>query len=191
MSMKAYEHGRCDPLRTYRRSAPPSRRTGDSFVMSGSTSGRLNRWLTVWHVSCPMGSNILPGGLIHRTRFWLVEHCIGPLGLGTLVVKPERHVTSVGEFSEDEAAELGPLASACIKCGERACQGRSGLQLPLLRRRCAVHIHYVVQPVTKNQMSDFGAYGPNLQAAMFSAGEPPELAEVERIATIAQRRFTE
>jgi hypothetical protein len=30
----------------------------------------------------------LPGGLIHRTAYWRVEHCIGPLGLGTLTVEP-------------------------------------------------------------------------------------------------------
>src|SRR5580658_9198666 len=55
------------------------------------------------------GRRPLPGGLIHRSTFWLVEHCIGPLGLGTLIVKPERHVTSVADLSEGEATELGPL----------------------------------------------------------------------------------
>ena len=29
-----------------------------------------------------------PGGLIFETGGWRVEHCVGPLGLGTLVVKP-------------------------------------------------------------------------------------------------------
>ena len=51
----------------------------------------------------------LPGGRIFRTEFWLVEHCAGPLGLGTLIVKPERHVTTVAGLSAAEAAELGPL----------------------------------------------------------------------------------
>lgn len=27
---------------------------------------------------------------IHETTHWLVEHCVGPLGLGTLIVKPRR-----------------------------------------------------------------------------------------------------
>ena len=42
----------------------------------------------------------LPGGLIHGSRFWIVEHCIGPLGVGTLIVKPERHVTSVAGLTK-------------------------------------------------------------------------------------------
>lgn len=34
---------------------------------------------------------------------------MGPLGLGSLVVKPARHVTAVADLTDDEAAELGPL----------------------------------------------------------------------------------
>ena len=37
------------------------------------------------------GDEPLPGGRIHATEHWLVEHCIGPLGTGTLIVKPFRH----------------------------------------------------------------------------------------------------
>jgi len=145
-------------------------------------------------VACELsnGERYLPGGLIHRTRFWLVEHCIGPLGPGTLVVKPERHVTSVGELSEDEAAELGPLLRRASSVASQLVDADQVYNcLWSHAGGVPVHIHYVVQPVTKNQMSDFGAHGPNLQVAMFSAGEPPEPAEVERIVTIARRRFTD
>jgi diadenosine tetraphosphate (Ap4A) HIT family hydrolase len=38
-----------------------------------------------------------------------VEHCVGPLGLGTLIVKPERHVTAVQDLTDEESAEFGPL----------------------------------------------------------------------------------
>jgi hypothetical protein len=31
------------------------------------------------------GRRPLPGGLIHSTESWLVEHCVGPLGLGDIV----------------------------------------------------------------------------------------------------------
>lgn len=55
------------------------------------------------------GRRPLPGGLIHQTDHWRVEHCVGPLGLGTLVVKPRRHVTAVADLSPTEAHELGPL----------------------------------------------------------------------------------
>lgn len=138
------------------------------------------------------GKRDLPGGLIHRTRLWLVEHCIGPLGLGTLVVKPERHVTSVADLSDDEATELGPLL-------RRASHVTSQLVDADQVYNCLwshaggvpVHIHYVVQPVTRHQMSDFGVHGPTLQVAMFSNGDTPEPAEVERIATLARLRFAD
>ncbi len=32
------------------------------------------------------GASPLPGGTIHRTQNWTVEHCVGPLGVGSLVV---------------------------------------------------------------------------------------------------------
>ncbi|HTT87998.1 MAG TPA: hypothetical protein VMF65_00480 [Acidimicrobiales bacterium] len=33
---------------------------------------------------------------------------MGPLGLGTLIVKPERHMTAVADLNHEEAAALGP-----------------------------------------------------------------------------------
>src|SRR5438093_7877260 len=55
------------------------------------------------------GARQLPGGVIWETQHWVVEHCVGPLGVGTLLVKTKRHVTRVGELLSDESAELGPL----------------------------------------------------------------------------------
>jgi len=51
----------------------------------------------------------LPGGIIHETSYWLVEHSVGSLGVGTLIVKPRRHVTRVAQLEQAEAEELGPL----------------------------------------------------------------------------------
>jgi diadenosine tetraphosphate (Ap4A) HIT family hydrolase len=145
-------------------------------------------------VACELsrGERDLPGGLIHRTRFWLVEHCIGPLGLGTLIVKPERHVTAVADLSEAEAIELGPLlrrasrvASALVEVNQvyNCLWSHSGGK--------PVHIHYVVQPVTQQQMSDFAVQGPSLQVAMFSLGSSPDPADVDRISTLARLAFAE
>ncbi len=48
------------------------------------------------------GALPLPGGRNDETPRWLVGHCVGPLGLGTLIVKPRRHVTSVADLTEEE-----------------------------------------------------------------------------------------
>ena len=136
------------------------------------------------------GNRELPGGLIHRTDFWLVEHCIGPLGVGTLIVKPERHVTSVADLGEDEAAELGPLlkqASMVAKQLVAADQVYNCLWSHA--GGSPVHIHFVVQPVTKTQISTFGAHGPQLQAAMFSVNELPDRSEIEMAAARATLLF--
>jgi hypothetical protein len=46
-----------------------------------------------------------------------------------------------------------------------------------------VHIHYVVQPVTAQQMVEFEAHGPALQLAMVSRGDMPRESEVQRVPT--------
>jgi diadenosine tetraphosphate (Ap4A) HIT family hydrolase len=134
----------------------------------------------------------LPGGLIHGTPYWRVEHCVGPLGLGTLIVKSVRHVTSVGALLDDEAIELGPLlrqtsmiVSQLVKADQvyNCLWSHAGGE--------PVHIHYVIQPVTKVQMSIVGAHGPQLQTAMFAAGDSPNSEDVDRVATAARKRFSE
>lgn len=137
------------------------------------------------------GRRQLPGGLIHRTLHWRVEHCVGPLGLGTLIVKPERHVTAVDALTPDEALELGPLlrlTSAVARDLVNADQVYNCLWSHA--GGVPVHIHYVVQPVTEAQMAALGAYGPNLQVAMFANGDVPAAADVERVSAVARHRFS-
>lgn len=143
-------------------------------------------------IACDLltGDAPLPGGTIYRSRNWAVEHCVGPLGLGSLIVKPIRHVIGVDELSEDEAVELGPLLRSASKvardltgaeqvynCLWSHAGGRPG------------HVHYVVQPVTREQVASFDAYGPALQVAMFIRGDPPDPAQIDAFAERARERF--
>jgi diadenosine tetraphosphate (Ap4A) HIT family hydrolase len=138
------------------------------------------------------GERELPGGLIHGTPFWRVEHCIGPLGLGTLIVKPVRHVTSVGALLDDEVLELGPLLRQTSMIVSQLVNAEQVYNCLWSHAGGEpVHIHYVVQPVTKEQTSLFGAHGPQLQAAMFAIGSPPRPEDVDRLARIARTRFSE
>jgi diadenosine tetraphosphate (Ap4A) HIT family hydrolase len=132
----------------------------------------------------------LPGGVIHETAHWWVEHCVGPLGVGTLLVKPKRHVTRVSELSDDEARELGPLL-------QRSTAVVDVLVEPEQIYTCLwshaggtpVHIHYVVQPATRELMNKYESYGPSLQVAMFEAATAPPEAEVEAFAERARAAF--
>ena len=51
------------------------------------------------------GQKDLPGGRVHRTQHWAVEHCTGPFGVGTLIIKPLRHCLHLWELTGQETAE--------------------------------------------------------------------------------------
>lgn len=132
----------------------------------------------------------LPGGLINETDRWRVEHCVGPLGVGTLVVKPKRHVIRVADLTAEEAGEQGPLLRRCAAVVD-------ALLAPAQTYVCLwshaggqpVHIHYVVQPITASTLDAFGVHGPRLQAEMFARGEHPAPDEVSAFARRARAAF--
>lgn len=132
------------------------------------------------------GRQRLPGGPIIDADGWRVEHCVGPLGVGTLLLKPLRHVTRVAELTQSEAAAQGLLIHRCAAVIET-------LLTPAQTYVCLwshaggkpVHIHYVIQPVTEEQIAD-GVYGPRLQVEMFSRGETPDEQQVEQFADRAR-----
>jgi diadenosine tetraphosphate (Ap4A) HIT family hydrolase len=129
----------------------------------------------------------LPGGSIHRTGHWVVEHCAGPLGVGTLIVKPTRHVIHIADLTAAEAAELGPLL-------QRASSVVTQLARPEQVSVCLwshgpVHIHFVVQPVDTDLMTEFSAHGPKLQVAMFESGVELDEVLVEAFADAARPLF--
>ncbi|MEU9337728.1 hypothetical protein AB0D49_31960 [Streptomyces sp. NPDC048290] len=124
----------------------------------------------------------LPGGVLLRAGSWVVEHCVGPLGLGTLVVKPARHVLHVADLDTAEAAELGPLLRR-VSAAVTAVLAPEQVYVCLWSHAGGVpgHLHFVVQPVDRSTRVRHGAFGPRLQAAMAEAGHMPEAAEVERV----------
>jgi diadenosine tetraphosphate (Ap4A) HIT family hydrolase len=133
-------------------------------------------------LACDLSNGVvpLPGGRVHETRFWVVEHCVGPLGVGTLLVKPFRHVVHVSELNEGEYAELGPLLQRVAAAVEDVVRPEQ-VYVCLWSHSGGVpgHIHFVVQPATRELMERFGTYGPALQMAMFGAGATPKEAAVE------------
>ncbi|MFJ4467775.1 HIT family protein [Streptomyces sp. NPDC089424] len=115
-----------------------------------------------------------------RTASWVVEHCVGPLGLGTVVVKPARHVLRVAELTEQESVELGPLLQR-VSAAVTEVMTPEQVYVCLWSHAGGVpgHLHFVVQPVTREDMTRFDAFGPALQTAMGEAGCFPGAAEVE------------
>jgi diadenosine tetraphosphate (Ap4A) HIT family hydrolase len=118
------------------------------------------------------------------------KHCVGPLGLGTPVVKPKRHVVHVADLGGEEAGELGPLL---VRAARHARDATSPAQVYVTLWSHAGgepgHIHRVVQPVTRAQMHEHGLHGPRLQVAMLERGVVPAIDEVERIAERLRELF--
>jgi diadenosine tetraphosphate (Ap4A) HIT family hydrolase len=130
----------------------------------------------------------LPGGRIHETAEWIVEHCVGPLGVGTLIVKPKRHIVHVWELDDAEAGELGPLL-------RRVSAALAELLEPDQVYVCLwshaggepVHIHWVMQPVGPPDRGTLR--GPHLQAAMFDRAAAPPTVEVQALAARLRARL--
>jgi diadenosine tetraphosphate (Ap4A) HIT family hydrolase len=97
-------------------------------------------------------------------------------------------VLHVADLTEEEAAELGPLlrrtAAAVTQLVE---PDQVYVTLWSHAEGSPVHIHWVVQPVTRELMREFEDYGPFLQVKMFEQDVRPEPAAVEPFAENARR----
>jgi diadenosine tetraphosphate (Ap4A) HIT family hydrolase len=174
------------PQRRRRRSLEAGCRSG-----RGALSSYRGRVDVVGCLACDLtaGRQPLPGGVILDAEGWRVEHCVGPLGIGTLLLKPVRHVTRVADLTAAEAAAQGLLIHRCATIID-------ALLSPAQTYVCLwshaggqpVHIHYVIQPVTEQQIAD-GVYGPKLQVAMFSAVEAPDPELVDQFAIQARAQL--
>jgi diadenosine tetraphosphate (Ap4A) HIT family hydrolase len=131
-----------------------------------------------------------PGGPIHDTGRWRVDHCIDSLGVGTLIVKPVRHVTALGALDADEAAELGVVLRRVSQVVQELA-GADQVYACLWSHAggTPTHIHFVVQPVTQEQMARYGRYGPHLQQAMFAADELLDRSAAVAFAEQARERL--
>jgi diadenosine tetraphosphate (Ap4A) HIT family hydrolase len=110
--------------------------------------------------------------------------------VGTLVVKPKRHVLRVSKLTDGESQELGPLlrGSAAV-IDDLLAPEQVYVCLWSHAGGAPVHIHYVLQPVTTELIERHGAHGPRLQAAMVQTEAPPAVDAVEAFALRARSAF--
>ena len=132
----------------------------------------------------------LAGGRIFETDHWVVEHCVGTLGVGTLILKPFRHIVALADLSDAEAAELGPLMKRATSIIEvltdadqvYACLWSHADWTP-------GHIHFVLQPAWNALRSRYPAPGPALQMAMFTEAKALDLHAVRAFCARARSAF--
>jgi diadenosine tetraphosphate (Ap4A) HIT family hydrolase len=145
-------------------------------------------------LACDVASGKMqpPGGTILRTEHWTVEHCIGPLGTGTLIVKPLRHVLRFAELTPAEASEFGPLLHrVTLALSEELSPDQTYICEWSHAGFVAGHIHFVVQPAWDANRERFERPGPFTQVAMFQANEPLIEAEVTAFCDRMRARLAE
>lgn len=137
------------------------------------------------------GALDLPGGRVFQTEHWVVEHCIGTLGVGTLILKPLRHIIALADMSSAEAATLGPLMQRTTSIVQ-ALTNADQVYVCLWSHAGwkPVHIHFVLQPAWNSLQSRYPRPGPALQMAMFAAAEPLDRIAVQEFCDRARAAFT-
>jgi ATP adenylyltransferase len=133
----------------------------------------------------------VPGGIVHQTTRWIVNHAVGRLNLGTLIVAPRDHVVAIADLDDTGVAELGPLLRDAARVVEAICRPEQTYVCVWshgqTERR---HLHILVQPVTAALVAQYGGLrSEQLQARILAAGEPPDPAEVERFCADARQCF--
>ena len=136
------------------------------------------------------GKRELPGGFIRQTELWSLESCVGPFPVGTLLLKPIRHVLNFSLLTKEETDEFGSLLRMATEavlelteCDQTyVCQWSHAGWEP-------VHIHFVIQPVWKSQKGLSHKPGPFLQARMLEAQEFADPDEVAEFAGRVRERY--
>ena len=116
-----------------------------------------------------------------------MEHCIGPLGVGTHIVKPLRHCTRFWELTPEEASEVGPLLSL-VGSTIRSLLEPDQLYICLWSHAgwAAGHLHFLLQPSWNHYQGKHERPGPFLQVNMFEANVEPPRDEVVAFAAKAR-----
>jgi diadenosine tetraphosphate (Ap4A) HIT family hydrolase len=110
----------------------------------------------------------VPGGTIAETEHWHADHCIGPFGVGAVVVKTKEHVEDLWHVSAEAAGELGPFLrriSGAIVDG----LGAERAYLTMWVDAPPLHVHLVVYP----RWPDDPDKALDLQVRRLGEGPPP------------------
>jgi len=144
-------------------------------------------------LGCEIASNRrdVAGGIVHQTSRWIVNHAVGRLNLGTLIVAPRDHVVAIADLDVVAAAELGPLLRDAARIVEAICQPEQTYVCVWSHGRTERrHLHILVQPVTTALVAQYGGLrSEQLQVKIMTTGEPPDPGDIERFCADARQRF--
>lgn len=141
-------------------------------------------------LACRLNGNPspVPGGRIAETKHWIVEHCVGPFGIGAVVIKTKAHIESFSECSDREIEEFARLLKITHRALEEVFETRKiylskwGEETP--------HLHVILQPISKQIKGKYKSHGPALQAKMVETGEKPDPQQAAKAAERLKRWFS-
>ncbi len=87
----------------------------------------------------------VPGGVIAETRRWRADHCLGPFGVGAVVVKTKTHLEDFWSLPDEEAGELGPFLRDLSKAIVETL-GAERVYLTMWVDMPPHHVHLVLYP---------------------------------------------
>jgi ATP adenylyltransferase len=137
------------------------------------------------------GRRDLPGGIVHATTSWAVNHVVGSMNLGTLVVSPRDHIVALADLADTAAAELGPVLRDTARVVEVLCRPQQTYVCLWSHGAGArKHLHIAVQPVTADLVARYGGVrSEQLQARMLASGDEPDAGDVKRFCEQARELF--
>jgi diadenosine tetraphosphate (Ap4A) HIT family hydrolase len=129
-------------------------------------------------LACQVNAGIVsaPGGVVAETEHWRADHCIGPFGVGAVVVKTKSHVEDFWALEPAAAEELGPFLRE-ISGAIVGALGAERVYMTLWVDKPPHHVHLVVYPRYPGEERR----ALDLQLALRDGG-PPAPAEAEKAA---------
>lgn len=132
-----------------------------------------------------------PGGIVHETRSWVVNHAVGSMNLGTLVLSPREHIVAVADLSDQAVAELGSLLRRTAQVVEAILKPEQTYVASWAHgHEGRKHLHIAVQPVTTETVREYGgALSEQLQAKMLLSAREPAREDIKGFCSRARQMF--
>jgi diadenosine tetraphosphate (Ap4A) HIT family hydrolase len=127
------------------------------------------------------GQTEVPGGTIAENDWWVADHCLGPYGLGAVVMKTKVHRENLWQLTPAESASLGPFMADLSEAIAKALEAER-VYVSLWVDQLPYHVHFVLQPRYPGK-HELGLRGLELQVYRSLSHPPSEAA----MAAAAQR----
>lgn len=137
------------------------------------------------------GHQTVPGGTIAENDWWLADHCLGPYGLGAVVMKTKAHRENLWDLTVAETAALGPFMQQ-LSASITAALGAERIYVNLWVDCPPHHVHFVLQPRYPHNPEELGLRGLELQVfrTLSPAPSPEAMAHAAaRIRAYWQRTY--